>query len=244
MTPVLLLGDGIDDRGRDPGTAGERLDERKWGPLHVLVAFILRKKLGIEFAFLRPLPPAACLRDPVGRHALPRAQQFLSQFQFFLQALEPAKQRGLVVIINDQDCESRRLQMLEADARKAALGMPSLAWISGNNSYGRPDLALVTAVSVECTESWLLCGDWPNQHRDCLNIAHPGQLGCVNNTNRAKHIFDQLHKGEGGWQVRRDRAQHITRDPQATAYQQLRQTRDFHLLEDRLETAMLAILWV
>jgi hypothetical protein len=228
MIPVLLLGDGSDDVGRQPGTAGAPLAERQWGPLHVLVAFTLRDAGIYDFAFLRPLPAAAVLRNGVGRAPLPRYQQFYKQFGFFLDLLSTASGRGLVVIINDQDCDPRRLEWLDGDANQAIRGMSTEV------------LVTVTAVAVECTESWLLCGSWPAAHSACKGVEHPSLLGCENNKNRAKHVFDQLHGG--GWQRRSGMARHITRHPQASECQRLREAPDFRLLERKIEEALLRLL--
>ena len=219
---VLLLGDGRDDVGA-PGKSGDPLSEKRWGALHILVARLLQDHGVSTFEFITPLPKGVALRDGVSRRALPQDRFLRRHIDFFLTAvLSPAREQGVMIVIQDQDCDDRRLSRLEEDARQAMSGIARDVL-----------LGLICAVSVECTENWLLCHGWPPAHRDCHDLVHPSKLGCAGNRNRAKVIFDQVHGGGPG--PRRDAAQRIARRSQTTELRRLREAEDFCLLESRLQ---------
>lgn len=205
------------------GSPGRASPSGKWGALHILVAQLLRDQGISDFEFITPLLRGVALRDGVSFKVLPPAGYLRRHIDFFLRAvLSPAKEHGLMIVIQDQDCDGQRLSRLEGDAGRAMLGIAEDTL-----------LGLVCAVSIECTENWLLCHQWPLEHRDCRDLTHPSKLGCIDDRNRAKAIFDQLYGGGPG--PRRKAAQEIARHPQTAALRRLRGAEDFRLLETRLQ---------
>lgn len=229
---VLLLGDGKDDRGPSViGAAGADLPEADWGPLHVLVDFLLRD-LGITgFAFVRPLLGNPAIFNEPNRQPLNKRDRFRKQLNVFISTvLRVQSVQGLVVWIEDQDCEADKLIRLEDYSRSACQGIaePLL-------------LPPVVSVAVECTENWVLCAHWPVNHPSCLTLPHPKLLRCHNNLNLAKGVFDSnaVSGDNKAFRKRRDAAKMIVRSPQSTALKRLREDESFQQLEYRLLVTLL-----
>ena len=222
---ILLLGDGRDDRGLQRGKAGDPMPQRQWGALHVLVAALLEQQGAQGYEFVFPLPPEAAQRDEKTKKALPPDRIWRRHADLFLSyTLRKYAQPGLMVIICDQDCDSGKQARL---AKEVALAYRGLE---------QEPLQIVAFVSVECTESWLLCDGWPPDHRLCRGVSHPQHLGCRDRRNQAKGIFDQLHGG--GHQVRTKTARDAVQTPASGGLVRMLQAGDFQRMEHGLKEAV------
>src|SRR5262249_16985704 len=120
---VLLLGDGRDDIG-PPGKAGETLSEVRWGALHVLVARLLQDHGISTFEFIAPLSKGVAVRDGVSRKTVPQHRFLRRHIDFFLTyVLSPAREQGVMIVIQDQDCDVQRLARLDGDVQQAMSGI-------------------------------------------------------------------------------------------------------------------------